>query len=165
MPEGVWREGNPPPPPLSGKINQCIHSGEQYGGSVKHSTKKYQVTQPSHAWVWILRKPSVQKILHANNHGNTRCHIQDMKETEVQKVKCMGKEDGARTHKAALPSHRKDERPLPAAGRTRDDRSQDKTSITRYPSRWNPNMGAVNFFTKQIKQLYRLSKETHGCQK
>ena len=83
----------------------------------------------------------------------------------MQKVKCMGKEDGARTHKAALPSHRKDERPLPAAGRTRDDRSQDKTSITRYPSRWNPNMGAVNFFTKQIKQLYRLSKETHGCQK
>ena len=40
---------------VSGKVNEHIHSGEQYGGSVKHSTTKCQVTQPSHTWVWILR--------------------------------------------------------------------------------------------------------------
>ena len=58
MLEGVWKEGNPPTP--DGNVNQCIHSGEQYGGAFRHSATKYHVTQPSHAWAWILGKPKFQ---------------------------------------------------------------------------------------------------------
>ena len=64
-------ERREPPTLGAGSGNQCIQSGEQRGGPSRHSATKCHVTQPSHAWAWILTKPNFQKIPHANSHGIT----------------------------------------------------------------------------------------------
>ena len=53
--EGV--EKSEPSCTVGGNVNWCSHYGEQYGGPLQNKKYNYHMTQQSHYWAYILRKP------------------------------------------------------------------------------------------------------------